>query len=155
MLSLARGRFVHGKPIVYVLDDDLLGIHEIQQYSAWKPGTELYNGVIENIRSADLVVVFSPFVRQVVQQFNPRVIELKANILQKYMDRSFAQQPQPGEPFRIGIINSGSRKEELVVSMAGQSGSSPPNIGIKSDLTYGEACLPVFPGCNLRCRCSH
>lgn len=102
------------KPVMYILDDDLLGIHELGDYAYMAPGTETYNTIISLISQADIAVTYSPIVSEVIRTVNPRVVEQKTNILEKYIKNKQVKRRKPNTSFRIGIVNTGSRSDELI-----------------------------------------
>jgi O-antigen biosynthesis protein len=92
---------VTGKPVIYLLDDDLLGVYELgPEFRDLAPGTPMYQALEKQLAGADLVVTYSPVVSDVIKRLNPRVKTMKTNILQKYLQRDFAVH-RPHAPFRI------------------------------------------------------
>lgn len=103
------------KPVIYILDDDLLGLYELgKDYAFIAPGTPTYNGIVQHIQIADLVVTFSDVVTQVIQLINPRVKTLNPNIVQKSISNSKLSSQLDGEPLRI--MYSGSEGKRLILS---------------------------------------
>lgn len=103
----------HNKPVIYMMDDDLLGVHELESFAYIAPGTEAYNRLVYLVVQSDIVVTYSPIVSEAIRKINPRVVQLRTNILEKYIKNKKLHKRKPNTPFRIGIVNTGSRSEEV------------------------------------------
>lgn len=112
-MQLQNTALAINKPVVYMLDDDLLGIHEHKEWADWGPGSWIYSQISTLIQNSDIVAVYSPIVKEVVRAINPRVIQMNTNILSECIDKQRFPDQVKAAPFRIGIINTGSRSEEL------------------------------------------
>ncbi|WP_169085292.1 glycosyltransferase [Paenibacillus sp. PL91] len=112
-IDLQSSAIALNKPVIYLLDDDLLGMHELKEWVSWGPGSPIYNRISHLIKHSDAVATYSPLVQEVVRPINPRVCQLNTNILRKYVESKLSDDRKPNDPVRIGIINTGSRAEEL------------------------------------------
>lgn len=104
------------KPVLYMLDDDLLGLYQLgPEFSYCAPGTPVFSGIVNHIGLADIVITFSDVVTQAIHFINRKVIEINPNILKKYLDRDSCSLKNENEPLRI--IFSGSAGKRQVISL--------------------------------------
>ena len=106
----------HRKPVIYLMDDDLLSFAQLgEEFSYLLPG-QPHRLALENlIREADVVITYSPLIRESAAQLNPRHLLLETNIRAASLGtaRKRMEQAQPGNPVRIGFAGGGARKEEI------------------------------------------
>lgn len=103
----------YNKPVIYAIDDDLLSVHEMEEFDYLAPGTEDYNRLVHLITHSDVTVTYSPIVSESIRMLNPRIIELSTNILEKQIRVREPSKRSSSSTFRIGIVNTGSRSEEI------------------------------------------
>lgn len=99
------------KPVIYMLDDDLLGVYEHEQFRAFAPGTIIYYTIEQQIKHADLVITYSAVTTEVVKQLNDKVITLKTNILGKYVN-GVLNTPST-TPLRFVYAGTSTKKDEF------------------------------------------
>ncbi|RXZ84092.1 glycosyltransferase [Paenibacillaceae bacterium] len=101
------------RPVMYMMDDDLLGLHELgPEFSCFAPGEPFQKELVQHIATADMVAVYSPVVADAVRSINPRVKDLRTNILAKYIERH-PEPRRPKGPFRICFAGTDARKQEF------------------------------------------
>ncbi|ULX54837.1 hypothetical protein A9P79_23560 [Cupriavidus taiwanensis] len=99
-----------GKATVYLMDDDLLSMHELDPaFSYLAPGASGYETVARQMRMADLTIVYSPLMAESARQHSDRVIELSTNIESKWLQSALPENKR----LRIAFAGSSARKEEL------------------------------------------
>lgn len=99
-------------PILYFIDDDLLNIYKIRpEFSYLAPGTEMHENLKYLIKNSDLVVTYSDSITKSIQPFNNKVIQLKTNILSKYLSNAIIISEK--EIIDIAFIGGNARKEEI------------------------------------------
>ena len=100
------------KPVIYMLDDDLLNLHTYDpvKFAELLPTSKNYKNLIQYIEGANLCVVFSKPLEEEVKKLNFKIHMLSTNILEKYLNT-----PQNNKNESIEVIYCGgdSRKEEL------------------------------------------
>lgn len=102
-----------GKPIIYLLDDDLLSFYKLgDEFHYLRPGTLMYQAMKKQITSADFVLSYSPIISERIKKLNPRYKTMKTNILSTYLDRECNIRYE-NEPFKILFAGGGARKEEF------------------------------------------
>lgn len=102
-----------GKPVVYLLDDDLLSFYELgDEFHYLRPGSLMYQAMKKQISSADFVLTYSSIISDRVKEINPRYKTMKTNILSAYLDRECNLRYE-NEPFKILFAGGGARKEEF------------------------------------------
>ncbi|OAJ51449.1 hypothetical protein A6V36_31130 [Paraburkholderia ginsengiterrae] len=120
LLSLARK---HGKGVVYMMDDDLLSLHEVSpEFGYLAPGEPCHNALTELIRQADLVVTYSPVMQASVAQINPRNVLLETNIPKAWLATANAKlagapsaAASTAQPVKVAFAGGGARREEFQV----------------------------------------
>ena len=109
------------KCIVFLMDDDLLTLHELSDEFAYLAPGAINRQVLEAlIRGADLVVTYSKLMQDSVMPLNPRNVRMKTNIQSERLigARSKIKEPQTNDtssdsPVRIAFAGGYARKEEL------------------------------------------
>jgi glycosyltransferase involved in cell wall biosynthesis len=113
----------YGKPVVFLMDDDLTTIHELAaEFWYLAPGTPCYLALRSMIGTADLVIIYSRPTQESVQELNPRYIVLETNIPRKWLVKAKASLNEPAGvsengrcPIRIGFAGGAARREEFAV----------------------------------------
>ncbi|WP_027086115.1 glycosyltransferase [Cohnella panacarvi] len=103
-----------GIPIVYAIDDDLLLLHTVSpEYWRYAPGTPQHGNLIRQLSNADLVLCYSRSTAASVRPYNSRIIELDTNVAEKILNRQAESFDPPAAPFKIVMLGTKSRKEEI------------------------------------------
>lgn len=111
----------HGKPVAFLMDDDLLSLHEVAtEFSYLAPGAPCRIALESLILDADLVIVYSRLMQESVRDFNPCSVLLETNIQRQWLATAKARlEEQTSEdslrPLKIGFAGGGARREELAV----------------------------------------
>jgi O-antigen biosynthesis protein len=112
----------HGKAVVYLMDDDLISLHEVAEDFSWlAPGAPRRLALESVIRGSDLVIIYSPLMQESVQELNPRNVLLETNIRRKWLANAKSSLNQPAGaseaevPVRIGFAGGATHREELAV----------------------------------------
>uniref|UniRef100_Q01R65 Glycosyl transferase, family 2 n=1 Tax=Solibacter usitatus (strain Ellin6076) TaxID=234267 RepID=Q01R65_SOLUE len=118
--QLAEFARQHGKPVIYLMDDDLTTIHEIsEEFCYLAPGTPCYLALQSLIRGADLVITYSAAVKESVEELNPRNIVLETNIRRERLAAArsgLSHHAETGRrPVMIGFAGGAARREEFAV----------------------------------------
>jgi glycosyltransferase involved in cell wall biosynthesis len=118
--QLAEFARQHGKPVIYLMDDDLTTIHEIsEEFCYLAPGTPCYLALQSLIRGADLVITYSAAMRESVEELNPRNIVLGTNIRRERLAAAASRLSHHVEtdrgPVMIGFAGGAARREEFAV----------------------------------------
>lgn len=100
-------------PVIYMLDDDLLGLYENEHFKVFSPGTVIYNTILKQISSADLVITYSTITEEVVKAFNPRVVTFKTHILSKYLNDTTARSSREN-PLRFIYAGTPTKQDEFL-----------------------------------------
>ena len=96
-------------PVAYFIDDDLFNIYKLGlDYIA--PGTEMYSTVEKLISRADVVVPFSDLIATNVKHYNKKIIQMKTNILSRYV---LPKQKTKSDTFRIFFAGGTARSNEF------------------------------------------
>jgi glycosyltransferase involved in cell wall biosynthesis len=104
---------VNNIPTIYFIDDDLLNIYKIRpEFSYLAPGTEMHENLKYLIKNSDLVVTYSDSITKSIQPFNSKVLQLKTNILSKYLLNSSILSSE-SKLIDIAFIGGNARKEEI------------------------------------------
>jgi len=102
------------KTVCYLLDDDLLNIHELgTEFDYLKPGSVMHTELISQISSADSVISFSSVISDSIQQLNPRYVELSTNIKTDYLSKDNKQRMQDDKKMHIAFAGGSARKDEF------------------------------------------
>lgn len=114
LLHLARHL---GKCVIFLMDDDLLSLHELSgEFGYLAPGQPCREALEYLIGESDLTLTYSRLMQDSVAGLNPRNIRLETNIASKWLDRSRAKRSSPspaGGPVKIAFAGGGARKEEF------------------------------------------
>jgi glycosyltransferase involved in cell wall biosynthesis len=109
----------YGKPVIYLMDDDLTTIHELsEEFGYLAPGTISYLALQSLIRGADLVITYSAVTKESVEELNPRNIVLETNLRRERLAAARSRcdtAKSEGEPLRIGFAGGPARREEFAV----------------------------------------
>ena len=110
----------YGKPVIYLMDDDLTTIHEIsEEFGYLAPGTPCYLALQSLIRGADLVITYSAATKESVQELNPRNVVLETNIRRERLAAARSRLGDQAEcgcgPLKIGFAGGSARREEFAV----------------------------------------
>lgn len=99
-----------GKCTIYLMDDDLLSMHELDSsFSYLTPGAPGYESIVRQIRMADMTLVYSPLMADSARRHAERVFQLSTNIDTKWLRGSLPR----NERIRIAFAGSAARKDEL------------------------------------------
>lgn len=111
-----------GKAVVFLMDDDLLSLHEVAKDFSWlAPGTPRRLALERVIRSADLVITYSRLMRESIQELNPRNVLLETNIRRKWLAGAKSRVNQADcvseaeGPVKIGFAGGPAHRDELAV----------------------------------------
>lgn len=103
-----------GIPTVYAIDDDLLLLHTVDpEYWRYAPGTRQHGNLIRQLSNADLVLCYSRSTAASVRPYNSRIIDLDTNVPEKYLSRQPEASVGSAAPFKIVLLGTKSRKEEI------------------------------------------
>jgi len=112
----------HGKAVIFLMDDDLLSLHEVAEEFSWlAPGAPGRLALESVIRDADLVITYSARMQESVQELNARNVVLETNIRRKWLANAKSRLSQPSGaseatgPVRIGFAGGAAYREELAV----------------------------------------
>ncbi|NOU90932.1 hypothetical protein GC102_35185 [Paenibacillus sp. LMG 31460] len=95
---------VMGRPIVYILDDDILNLYKAgPSFHSIGPGTDHYAEITRQIACSDIVVTYSPLITESVAKINPRIIQARTNIPEWAVASSY-NEPARDQVFRFGFI---------------------------------------------------
>lgn len=109
------------KPVIFLMDDDLTSLHELGgEFSYLAPGAPCRIALEEIIRAADLVITYSPPMRESIQILNPCNVLLETNIQRRWLATAKCKiSEQTSEsterPLRIGFAGGGARRDELAL----------------------------------------
>lgn len=113
-LAVARRQ---GKTVVYIMDDNMFrfGTGYLEsEFPYLKPGTPGYRTLEEEVSAADVVVSYTPTISRDCRRLNPRVIELRTNILERWLpDVSAPSGADRWRRRRYAILTGSVRKGEL------------------------------------------
>lgn len=116
-----------GKPVLFLMDDDLLTLHEVSdEFWYLAPGSPCH-GVLQNlIREADLCLTYSPGMQQSVLPLTSRQVLLQTSIQEHWLTRAQARidetsidpanqtPPSPAtEVVHLAFAGGGARQEEF------------------------------------------
>lgn len=111
----------HNKPVVFMMDDDLLSLHEVaEEFSYLAPGTPCRNALESMIQTADLVITYSGLIDESVRGLNSRSVLLETNIQRRWLDTAKgrlekeASESSP-RPLKIGFAGGSARRDELAM----------------------------------------
>jgi O-antigen biosynthesis protein len=80
-----------GKTLIYLMDDNMFkfgtGYLE-EEFQYLKPDTPGYDTLVREVSNSDLVISFSPYITNDTVEHNPRVVNLRQTILEKYVKDS-------------------------------------------------------------------
>lgn len=107
-----------GKPSVYMMDDNMFKFgtgYLADEYEYLKPKSLGYRLLSQEVSDVDLVISYSPIITQDCKEYNPRVVELSTNILERHI---LDAQPleggrKTGRRLKYAILTGSARKEEL------------------------------------------
>lgn len=110
----------YGKPVIYLMDDDLTTIHEISgEFDYLAPGTPCHLALQSLIRGADLVITYSAATKESVDELNPRNVVLETNIRRERLGAARSKLKMPegsnSSPLKIGFAGGSARREEFAV----------------------------------------
>ena len=91
------------RPIVYLMDDNMLSVHEVDPTaSALAPSSRAHSNILRQIAVADTVIGYSDPIMEDLRALNSRAIRLDTNIPARFV----ADVPQERNgPLRIGILS--------------------------------------------------
>lgn len=120
--NLANIAHEQGKCVVFLMDDDLLTIHELsEEFSYLAPGAPCRETLEKLISDADLVITYSPLMQESVKSLNTRNVRLETNIKEKWLEAAKIRHsaglgitPDSFLPLKIGFAGGEARKEEFV-----------------------------------------
>lgn len=105
------------KPVLYMLDDDLLGLYHLgPEYAYCAPGTPVFSGINNHIQLADVVITFSSVVTLAITNINQNVVEINPNILKRYLNQNSCSVRNGNEPLRI-IFAGSAGKQQILASI--------------------------------------
>lgn len=118
--ELARTARRAGKAVVFLMDDDLLWIHELgAEFSYLAPGAPYHASLEAQIRQADLALGYSRLIVESIAALNPRWVQLETSIPSFRLEKArykaaAAHSATPvATPVRIGFAGGSARREEL------------------------------------------
>jgi len=109
-LEIIEEAKLKGLPTFYYLDDDLINMNHLGEGYEWTRNLDLYVSLISHLKKVDTVIVYSEGIKNSVQPYNQKIIQLKTNILQCYMKKFVSKF---NEPIKIAFSGSGGRKDEI------------------------------------------
>ena len=101
-----------GKPVIYAMDDDLLNLHEYEQYGESYFNTARQN-IIDMIRDADHVITWSPNLANVVRPYNDAVSALTTNIPSRWLSISASPPPADGRLIYTMLTSEISHRADM------------------------------------------
>lgn len=116
LFGLARK---HGKAVIYLMDDDLLTLHEVSpEFGYLAPGAPCHVALQQLISDADLAVTYSAAMQKSAAPLNARNVVLETNIPRAWLENTrtrLAVAPVAGvtRPVKIAFAGGGARQEEF------------------------------------------
>jgi glycosyltransferase involved in cell wall biosynthesis len=112
-----------GKAVVFLMDDDLLSLHELsEEFSYLAPGSACRQSLESIIKDADLTVTYSRLMQEAVQGLNLRNVRLDTNIRGKWLasaksrlNSTVEDGQRMYETVKIGFAGYTARREEFEV----------------------------------------
>ncbi|HEY4088569.1 MAG TPA: glycosyltransferase [Bryobacteraceae bacterium] len=110
----------YGKPVVFLMDDDLTTIYELSdEFSYLAPGTPGYLALQSLIRGADLVITCARAAQESVEKLNSRNVVLETNLRETSLTRAKLRLSSSSEngqgPLRIGFAGGSARRDEFAM----------------------------------------
>ncbi len=102
-----------GKCAVYLMDDDLLSMHELSpEFYYLAPGQPHRDLIIRQLEKADLVLTYSSIMTESAKAHSANVVQLSTNIESKWLE---GVRSERSGPLRIAFAGGGARKEEMAM----------------------------------------
>ncbi|HAN10445.1 MAG TPA: hypothetical protein DCP90_07515 [Clostridiales bacterium] len=100
-----------GKPVMYIMDDNMFKFHELgEEFSYLKPTAQGYIELEKQVSGSDLVVSYNPIITDDCKKYNKNIIELKTNIPYEYVS---TKKNAKSKKIKIGMFSGYVRKNEL------------------------------------------
>ncbi|WP_238293736.1 glycosyltransferase [Methylobacterium longum] len=101
-----------GISTVYVMDDNMFAFHEAGLEHAYlRPGTPNYIAIEQQVKTADIVIVYSEEVERACRVYNPRVLRLETNIRASRLN--YVSPHSTNERRKVALVTSPIREAEL------------------------------------------
>jgi hypothetical protein len=128
------------KPILMEIDDDVTDVAAYNQaHGSFKPGSNLLNIAIAQMRACDGLIVSTPYLKEVYSEFCPNIYVVPNSIDVQRWDK-VQRKKKPG--IRIGWMGSTSHAEDLEIVAS----IIPEILEKHKDVTFvfGSGALPDF-----------